>query len=179
MATQLANIEKRTGKTLAQLHAILRQSGLDKHGQLVALLKEQLAMGHGDANTVVHTYRKAAAPAPAADADPLDAIYTGAKAPLRALHDALLARLARFGAFEIAPKQAYVSLRRAKQFAMVGPGTKARLEVGINLKDVEGTDRLVAQKPGGMCQFKVWLTDAAEIDKELLGWLQQAYTAAG
>ena len=53
-ATQLANIEKRTGKTLAQLEKVVTGSGLTKHGELVAMLKQDLGMGHGDANTLVH-----------------------------------------------------------------------------------------------------------------------------
>ena len=54
LATQLANIEKRTGKTLTQLAGILRGSGLAKHGELRDYLKRELGMGHGDANTLVH-----------------------------------------------------------------------------------------------------------------------------
>ena len=183
MATQLANIEKRTGKTHQQLHALLKKSGCEKHGELVKFLKEELGMGHGDANAVVHMFRseaeaKAGGGGTTAAGDPLDAIYAGSKAPLRALHDAVMAKVHKFGAFEVAPKKANVSLRRKKQFALLGPGSKGRLEIGINMKGVEGTERLVAQKPGGMCQYKVWLADKAEVDKELLGWLRQAYDGA-
>ena len=62
VATQLANIEKRTGKSLDELAGIIRASGLSKHGQLVAMLKADLGMGHGDANTLVHTVMKGADP---------------------------------------------------------------------------------------------------------------------
>ena len=62
-ATQLANIEKRTGKTLAQLEKVVTGSGLTKHGELVAMLKQDLGMGHGDANTLVHYTRAPATPA--------------------------------------------------------------------------------------------------------------------
>jgi len=55
IATQLDNIQKRTGKSLAELAALVKGSGLSKHGELVAMLKTTLAMGHGDANTLVHT----------------------------------------------------------------------------------------------------------------------------
>lgn len=185
LQTQLANIETRTGKTLKQLFAILKKAGLEKHGEMVKFCKAELEMGHGDANTLVHMYRKDAgdASAPAAKAaaggDPLDAIYVGKKEPLRPLHEAVMKKIEKFGAFEIAPKKAYLSLRRKKQFAMVGPGTKGRLEIGINLKDAIGGDRLVAQKPGGMCQYKVWLTEKGEVDKELVSWIKQAFDAAG
>lgn len=178
--TQIRNLEQRSGKTLAQLHALLLKSGADKHGAMVKLLKEQLGMGHGDANLVAHTFRQQAAPAAAAeDADPLDAIYTGKKAELRPLHEALLRRLVKFGAFEQAPKKTYVSLRRAKQFATVGPGTKGRLAVGLNLREFEPGERLVALPKGQMCQCVVHVGDAKEIDAELLGWIRAAFDAAG
>ena len=92
IATQLANIEKRTGKTLAELSAIVKRSGLEKHGELVAMLKSTLGMGHGDANTLVHTVRKSAGPAAAQGAsagEVLDGLYTGPKAVLRPIHDKL------------------------------------------------------------------------------------------
>ncbi|WP_227977830.1 DUF4287 domain-containing protein [Arenimonas daejeonensis] len=144
LATQLANIEKRSGKSLAELAAIIAGSGLSKHGELVAMLKADLGLGHGDANTVVHTVKQAATPAPAAGADPLDAIYTGASAALRPIHERLMKGITAFGPFEIAPKKGYVSLRRKKQFAMLGPGTKTLLEIGLNAK----RDELGQASPG-------------------------------
>ena len=62
---------------------------------------------------------------------------------------------------------------------MVGPGTKGRLEVGLNMKGMDGTERLLPKPASGMCQYKVFLTEAKEVDGELLAWLKQAYAAAG
>lgn len=179
LATQLANIEKRSGKTLAELAAILAGSGLSKHGELVALLKAELGLGHGDANTVVHVVKQAAAPAPAADADPLYTIYTGASAPLRALHERLMAGVAAFGPFEVAPKKGYVSLRRKKQFAMLGPGTKTLLEIGLNAKRDELGAGFAKLPPGGMCQFKRRIASVDEVDAALLAAIRVAYDEAG
>jgi len=173
-ATQLANIEKRTGKTLAELVRIVTRSGLSRHGELVALLKSDLGMGHGDANTLVH-YARASETAVPSGADPLDVIYAGPKADLRIIHDALMTAIEAFGPFDVAPKKGYVSLRGKKQFAMIGPATNSQIEIGINMKGVTGTARLIEQKPGGMCQYKVRLSDQKEVNKELLGWLRQAY----
>jgi hypothetical protein len=181
LETQLANIAKRTGKSLAELHDTLRTSGLTKHGELVALLKTDLGMGHGDANTVVHLFRSPQ-PEGGAGADlagVVDGLYAGPKAALRPIHDAVMAAIARFGTFETAPKKTYLSLRRKKQFAMVGPGTRGRFEVGLNMKGVAATERLVAQTPGGMCQYKVFLSTTSEIDRELLDWIRVAYDSAG
>ena len=80
-----------------------------------------------------------------------------------------------FGAFEIAPKKTYLSLRRRKQFAKVGPATNTRVEVGLNMKGVPGTGRLEALPPGGMCQYRVKLTAAGELDRELIAWIRRAY----
>ena len=90
LATQLSNIEKRTGKSIPQLVAILKNSGLEKHGELVAMLKNDLGMGHGDANTLVHHAKNAGAAAPASTNAALDAIYSGPKAALRPIHDAAM-----------------------------------------------------------------------------------------
>jgi hypothetical protein len=90
-----------------------------------------------------------------------------------------MAEIAKLGPFEIAPKKAYLSLRRKKQFATIGPATKTSVEIGLNMKGVPGTDRLVALPPGQMCQYKVRLSDAKEVDRELLGWIKTAYENAG
>jgi hypothetical protein len=182
--TQLKNIEAKTGKTLDQLGGMLRASGFTKHGELRDFAKRELGLGHGDANTLVHAVLRsdgasAAAATGASADDVLAEIYSGPKAALRPIHDAFMAGIAKCGEFEIAPKKGYVSLRRKKQFAMIGPGTKTRVDIGINMKGVKGTDRLVELPPGGMCQYKVAVSDAKEIDKELLGWVRQAFDAAG
>jgi hypothetical protein len=177
VATQLANIEKRTGKSLAELSGIVAASGLAKHGELVAMLKRELGMGHGDANMLVHHVRQQAAPA--APQDPVAALYTGKKLELRPIHDRLMSAIRGFGAFEEAPKKTYVSLRRRKQFATIGPATNTQVEVGLNVKGLAPTGRLVQLPPKGMCDYKVRLAGADEVDAELLGWIRAAFDAAG
>jgi hypothetical protein len=49
----LKNIEARSGKTLGELTALIRASGLTKHGEIRDTPKRGLGMGHGDANTLV------------------------------------------------------------------------------------------------------------------------------
>ena len=183
-ATQLANIQQKTGKTLGEIRALIAKSGLTKHGEIREMLKEKLALGHGDANSLVHyalqSDGQSAAEAKGASAgDVLAEIYAGAKEPLRPIHDALMQEIVKMGAFETAPKKGYVSLRRKKQFAMIGPATNTRVEVGLNMKGVDGTARLAALPPGQMCQYKVKLTSPAEVDAELVRWIRTAYDAAG
>lgn len=182
LATQLNNIQAKTGKPLDALYAMIQLSGITTHGAIRDFLKRELGLGHGDANTLTTFYLKSAAspvPPPAPDGDVLATIYSGAKAQLRPLHDALMTAISALGPFELAPKKGYVSLRRKKQFAMIGPATQTRVEVGLNMKDVAPTPRLIALPAGGMCQYKVAVTHVSDVDAELLAWIRTAYESAG
>ena len=184
LETQLKNIQTKTGKTLDELFTLIRHSGLAKHGEMRDMLKRDLGLGHGDANTLVHVFRQSDGKPGAQTTDVplddvLDEIYAGPKAALRPIHEKVMAAITDFGPFEIAPKKGYLSLRRKKQFAMIGPATKTRVEVGLNMKGVEATTRLHALPAGGMCQYKVNVTAAEEVDQELLAWIRQAYDSAG
>lgn len=182
--TQLRNIQTRTGQSLNELYAPIRTSGLTKHGEIRALLKRDLGMGHGDANALAGAFLKADGQgagqvAEATTDDIVAALYAGAKADLRPIHEEVMAGIAKLGPCEIAPKKGYVSLRRKKQFAMVGPATMMRVEIGLNLKGVPATERLIELPAGGMCQYKVHLADVKDVDRELMAWITQAYESAG
>jgi uncharacterized protein DUF5655/uncharacterized protein DUF4287 len=180
--TQLENIQKKTGKSLAELSVIVQKSGLSKHAEIREMLKAKLGLGHGDANALVHAVLKSdgarAAEGKSEDAV-VDEIYSGAKADFRPIHEKLMTEIGKFGAFEVAPKKGYISLRRKKQFAMIGPKTNSRFEVGINAKDFKKHARLSEQPKGSMCNYIVSLTDVKEVDPELIGWIKSAYEGAG
>jgi len=109
----------------------------------------------------------------------LDEIYSGAKAGFRPMHEKLINAIDKFGEYEVVPKKGYVSLRRKKQFAMIGPRTNTRFEVGINAKELKKNARLLEQAKGSMCNYIVSLSDTKEIDSELVAWLKSAYEGAG
>lgn len=181
--TQLKNIESRTGKNLTELTLIIQQSGLTKHSEIRQMIIDRFGLGFGDANTLVHFALKSDAKhdveARGLTLDDVVAeLYAGPKSDLRPIHDQIMAAIQRFGDFEIAPKKSYLSLRRKRQFAMVGPASKTRIEVGLNLKGVEPTERLIQLPPGGMCSYKVNVTGIDQVDDELLGWIRQAYDSA-
>lgn len=181
LETQVKNLQERSGKSLDEIFAMLRESGLSKHGEMRDMLKSELRMGHGDANTAAHLYRATLEDSAASaekTADPVDDIYSGKKAALRPIHDKLMKAIEKFGAFEIAPKKSYVSLRRSKQFAMIGPATQSQVEVGLNVKDLEASNRLKEQPASQMCQYKVRVASVEEVDKELIAWLKAAYKSA-
>jgi len=176
IANQVANIERSTGRSLADWIDIIRASGLEKHGQQLAMLKAEHGLGHGNANLLAIKFREAAAGgAPAAD-DLIDSQYTGRAAHLRPAYEAVVAAVRDFGDdVELAPKKSYVSLRRRKQFAQVGPAA-GQLEVGLNLPDTPVTGRL--RPASGMATRRVRIDDTAGLDAELLAWLREAYDRA-
>jgi hypothetical protein len=181
--TQLNNIQKKTGKTIDEIRIIIHESGLQKHAELRQMFMDRFGLGFGDATSLVHFAQQSdgQSAAEAAQASPqeiLDGIYTGAKASLRPLHDAVMNEISKLGEFSIAPKKGYLSLRRKRQFAMIGPGSKNRLELGLNMKGIPPTERLLEQPPGGMCQYKVFLSSEKEIDAELIGYLRTAYNTS-
>ncbi len=182
LQTQLINIQTKTGKSLEELYGLVQKSGLAKHGQIRDMLKQELKIGHGDANTLTTFYLKSldnvSAEKSQQSDNMLDNIYKGAKADLRPIHDKLMVEINKFGSFEVAPKKTYVSLRLKKQFAMIGPATNTRIDVGINDKDLESTPRLVSMPVGSMCPFKVSITNINEADSELLNWLKQSFLKA-
>ena len=173
----LRNLEEKTGRTIKQWLALVSASGLGKHGEIVKLLKSEHGVTHGYANLIAHEARK---PADAGTIDLVANQYTG-KESLRPIYDRLANAIAGFGDdVELAPKKAYVSLRRAKQFGLVQPSTKTRVDVGIQLKGSDPAGRLEASGSfNAMVSHRVRVADASEIDEELIGWLRDAYEAAG
>ena len=182
--SMIRNLEQKTGRSLAQWVKLVKRMGDLKHGEVVKALKGEHGLTHGYANLVAHSAkggrRSAGATAAGAAGDPLAAQYAGDKAAWRPVYDKLSRAIARFGKdVELAPKKAYVSVRRSKQFAILQPSTKTRFDVGIQLKGKAAKGRL--EKAGSwnaMVSHRVRLSSAKEVDAELIGWLRRAYDAA-
>ena len=174
--TMFDNMPEKTGKTIDQWLKIVARTGLSKHGEIVKHLKSKHGVTHGYANTIAHTALRSGA-SDHEDADLIASQYSGAKESLRPIYDALVKAVAQFGDdVEISPKKAYVSLRRNKQFAIIQPSTKTRVDVGINLKGVEPTDRLEASGSfNAMVSHRVRVSDKDEVDSQLIAWLKTAY----
>ena len=176
--TMIENLQKNTGKSLDEWVKIARASGFEKHGQILKYLKTEHGFTHGFANLVAIKARETAV-SPKTDDDLIDNQYSG-KESLRPIYDKLIAAITNFGDdVVIAPKKAYVSLRRNKQFGLIQPSTKTRVDVGLNLEGDVVDGRL--EKSGSfnsMVSHRVRLTDTDEVNDKLIGWLRQAYDQA-
>jgi hypothetical protein len=177
LQAQLRNIEASTGRSIADWVALIRASGLERHGQIVAMLKTDHGLSHGAANRLALT--ALAADAPASAVDPVDELYAGRPAEVRAIHDRVWAEIQRLGVFEVSPKKGYLSLRRRIQFAMVKPAAK-HVDLALVLPGEPVTERLESSATfNALFTHRVRVRSVAEVDPELEGWLRQAYDRAG
>ena len=178
--TMIKNLKEKYGKSLEEWIEVVKKTSIEKHGEIVKFLKAEHGFTHGFANLVALKSRGA----DSASAESTDSLvksqYKGKEA-LYPIYLKLVEELKKFGDdVEIAPKRAYVSIRRKKQFALVQPSTKTRLDIGINLKGFETTSRLEASGSfNAMCSHRVRTTDVGAIDDELMSWLRKAYDIAG
>ena len=178
--TMIDNLPEKTGKSLDQWLKVLAKEKFEKHGEIVKWLKSEHAVTHGFANLIAHMHRDAVAGNSGGEEDLIAAQYKNPKDALRPIYDKVIELVDGFGDdVEIAPKKAYVSLRRNKQFALVQPSTKTRIDIGINLKGQPPTARLEESGSfNSMVSHRVRVTEIGDVDAELKRWLKKAYSSA-
>lgn len=178
--TMVDNLYKNTGKTLEQWIALVKKENFEKHGQIISFLKDEHGFTHGFANLVAHKSKGSDAGSAENTDDLITKQYQG-KEHFKPLYEKLMQEIKRFGNdVEVAPKIAYVALRRKKQFAILQPATKTRFEIGINLKGQEPKGKLEAiTAANAMCSHKINLADIQDVDAEVISWIKTAYEHAG
>lgn len=176
--TMIQKLKEKTGKSLDEWVVIVRSAGLEQHKDMLQYLQKEHGLTYGYANLVALTARGSGVAG--SSGDELFEEQYRTKPDLRPIYDALIDAVTTFGEdVEIAPKKAYVSLRRKRQFAIFQPSTATRMDVGINLKGVAASGRLEASGSfNTMVSHRVRVTKIDEVDAELLAWLRQAYEAA-
>lgn len=180
LAKMVAALKETTGRSLEEWVDVIKEKGWQKHGEIVSGIKSEFGVTHGYANQIaLRSKDLIAGTGPKADSgDPVAEMF--AKRPeAKAIYDVLMPKIQAFGSdVDVAPKKGYLSLRRAKQFAVLQPAA-GRLDVGIQLKGTEPAGRLEASGSfNAMLTHRVRVASASEVDAELLGWLRNAYEAA-
>ena len=175
LQTMINNMPKKTGKSLEEWTKILKTKSFEKHGQAVKFLKNEHNVTHGFANTIV-TLSKDNQEAP----DDLVTNQYKGKEDLKPIYEKLVTEISKFGSdITITPKKASVSIIRKRQFALIKPATKTRIDLGLKIKDKPITERLGNSGPfGTMCTHRVQLTSISHVDSELIDWLKEAYEKA-
>lgn len=172
MQTMLENIPIKTGKSLQEWFGILAEHRFDKHSAAINFLKSEYAVTHGYANTIVTLFTRESEP----EQDMVALQYDG-KMALFPIYEKIISVVSTFGDdVTITPKKATVSVIRKRQFALIKPATKTRIDLGLKLKDVQCEGKLEASGPfGTMCTHRIRLGSVSDIDDEVIKWLAFAY----
>lgn len=180
----LDSIAAKTGKGIEELKTLAAARGLAgpeaKAGDVFAWLKADFDLGRGHAMAVYSVLKEAHTPTLTADAR-VDKAFSGGKAAWRPVFDAVLAQARTWaGDVGVAPTDSYVSLvRGGKKFAILQPAT-AYLDIGIKRKGVAATDRFAeAGTWNAMVTHRARVTQAVEVDEEIMAWVKAAYDAVG
>ncbi len=172
LQTMINNMPEKTGKSLEQWKVLLKKETFEKHMQAVNYLKKEHDVTHGFANTIVSLSKEENN----TEDDLIENQYKG-KENLKLIYQELISFVKTLGDdVTIAPKKTAVSIIRKKQFILIKPATKSRIDLGLKLKDKPITDRLENSGPfGTMCTHRVQLTQLTDIDNELKSWIKEAY----
>jgi predicted transport protein len=175
LQTMIDNMPEKTGKSLGEWKSILKTKTFSKHSEAVDFLKKEHHVTHGFANTIVLLSKE--------NSDSPDILveaqYKG-KEVLLPIYESLREFVNSLGKdVMVTPKKTSVSIIRKRQFALIKPATKTRIDLGLKLKDKPTTNRLENSGPfGTMCTHRVQLSDVDQIDDELKQWLTEAYQKA-
>ena len=172
LQTMIENMPEKTGKSLDEWKKILKSKSFEKHSEGVNYLKSEYQVTHGFANTIVTLSKEDQN----TSADLVESQYKG-KENLIPIYKELIKYLKSLGSdVIITPKKGSVSIIRKRQFVLIKPSTKTRIDLGLKMKDKPITNRLENSGPfGTMCTHRVKLTESTEIDTELKGWIKEAY----
>ncbi|NOQ70618.1 MAG: DUF4287 domain-containing protein [Crocinitomix sp.] len=172
LQTTIDNMPAKTGKSLAEWKAVLKTKTFEKHTEAMNFLKKEYGVTHGFANTIVALSKDDNK----SENDLVDAQYQG-KETLRPVYEELLSFCTSLGDdITVTPKKGAVSIIRKRQFALIKPATKTRIDLGLKIKDKPTGDRLENSGPfGTMCTHRVKVSEVNEVDAELKSWLTEAY----
>ena len=175
LKSMIDNMPEKTGKSLDEWKRILSSKSYTKHSESVNFLKSEHGVTHGFANTIVTLWKDK-------NEIPVDLVsnqYKG-KESLKPIYEELIKVVKEFGTDVIVtPKKGSVSIIRKKQFALIKPATKTRIDLGLKLVGKDLTERLENSGPfGTMCTHRVQLSNIEHLDEELKEWLREAYEKA-
>lgn len=184
------NLKEKSGRDLAEWLAFVKQAAPKAAGvkELSAWLKAQ---GLGGTQAGIVAERALVTPdrhafmedtpenyLKAAEAY-VEAMFSGKKAGLRPLYDALLKLgLGQGKDVKACPCKTIVPLYRNHVFAELKPATQTRLDFGFALGDLKASGRLI--DTGGFARkdritHRIEVKGPADIDAELKTWLKAAY----
>jgi hypothetical protein len=181
----ITELKQKTGRTLEEWLAHIKKAGPKDEKERRAWLKEEHGLGTNTAWWLAE--RAEGKGEEAGDSDlylqaaerDVEKMFSGKKAGLRPLYDALLKLGLKTGKeAKACPCQTIVPLYRNHVFAQIKPTTQTRIDLGFALGDVKPKGRLI--DTGGFARkdritHRIPITSMEDIDDEVKHWLKVAY----
>lgn len=178
-------LPQKTGKSLDEWAALLKQAGPKELSKQKEWLKEKHKFGTNTAAWIAEyaegklpwegnpeSYLKAAV-------DYVENMFSGSKNALRPLYDKLLkTALSIADDVKACPCKTIVPLYRNHVFAQIKPATKTRIDLGLALGKTPFTERMTCT--GGQAKkdritHSIAITQSSDIDAEVVQALKKAY----
>ena len=174
MAAVTDSMAERSGRTVESWVEAVQGSGVDPLDQLAVRrwLKEVHGIPQNSQWTIAFAAAEAAGWKRPSTEGYADELYSGAKAALRPLHDAVVdLALAQGDDAEAQGRSTYIPVVRKSQFAAVAPGPRGTLRVGLRYRGaVPDDDRVEPAK--GFAQATHWVHLPGDTDPDAVGWLE-------
>ena len=181
----IGELKQKTGRSLDEWMRYLKKNGPKGEKERRAWLKEEHGLGTNTAWWLAESiegkgtevgdpdeYLKAAE-------SYVEKMFTGSKAGLKPIYDALLKLGLGIGKeAKACPCQTIVPLYRKHVFAQIKPATRTRIDFGFALGDTKAKGRLI--DTGGFAKkdritHRIEITSLDDIDDEVKHWLKVAY----
>ncbi|MGI8918909.1 MAG: DUF5655 domain-containing protein [Pyrinomonadaceae bacterium] len=181
----IADLKQKTGRSLDEWMRYIRKNGPKDNQER----REWLKTEHGLGTNSAWWLSDRAAGVGTEEGDPdaylkaaegyVEKMFSGGKAELRPIYDALLKLGLSVGKeAKACPCQTIVPLYRHHVFAQIKPTTRTRIDFGFALGDTKAKGRLI--DTGGFAKkdritHRIEITSLKDIDDEVRRWLKVAY----
>jgi hypothetical protein len=182
----LDNLADRTGRSLEDWIQLLHEASPDARARRNWLVREQglgattasmiaeQSLGMGAEKLDPAAYLKAAA-------GYVDAMYSGAKAGLRPIHDSILKFARTLGSdVKVCPVKTVVPLYRRHVFAQIKPAARNRLDLGLALGKTtqelpHRLEEILSMDRSDRITHRFALGTVQDFDGQVMEWLRIAY----
>ena len=186
MRNWIETLKEKSGRDVGEWTALVTKKGPAERKARIDWLKREHELGTNSATWIVDA---AEGKDDLEDGDPakylkkaaeyVDAMYSGPKAALRPLYDALYELARSLGSeIGISPAKTMVSIYRNHVVAQIKPTTRTRIDFGLALKDTPLSGKMIdtggfEKKDRITRRFEI--TSPKDIDAEVKRWLRRAY----
>jgi Domain of unknown function (DUF5655)/Domain of unknown function (DUF4287) len=181
----IGELKRKTGRTVEEWLAHIKKAGPKDEKERRAWLKDKYGLGTNTASWLAERAEGKGEESSDPDAylekaeGDVEKMFSGGKAKLRPLYDALLKLGLKTGKeAKACPCQTIVPLYRNHVFAQIKPTTQTRIDMGFALGDMKATGRLI--DTGGFAKkdritHRIPIESKDDIDDEVKHWLKVAY----